>query len=40
MGYDHHGLLVFGQIIFQPFDRAKIQVIGRLIEQKKIGFGQ
>ena len=35
---DHKGALVAGQPVLKPFDRPKIEVVGRLIEQQQVGF--
>src|SRR5436305_6946177 len=35
--YNDHCTFIMLKIFFQPLDRRKVKVVGRLIEQKKVG---
>ena len=36
MGYNNNGIIKVNQEFFQPFNRRKIQVVGRLIQKKDV----
>ena len=40
MGDAHHGAGEAVQELLQPLDRLGVQVVGRLVEQQHVGFGQ
>ena len=40
MRYRNHGTWEAYQELLQPFDRFRVQVVGRLIQQKHIGLAQ
>ena len=37
MGYQHHRAGIIGQMMLQPRNCFRIKVVGRLVEQKKVG---
>ena len=36
----HHRAFPVAQVFLQPFDRADIQMVGRLIQEEQVGFGK
>src|SRR5262249_54551447 len=37
VGHEHDGALVFFQMMLQPRDRLRIEMVGRLVEEQKVG---
>ena len=37
MGDHQHGPCIFLEVVFQPFDRFRVEVVGRLVKQQDVG---